>query len=130
MAYLLLKTVNCAVIFDNQTERWKSLCIYSILFSQLLTWQCFRVIILKCRISTMKLLLLVPLNENSFMTSQASFIPMASCNKVNMFSWHDSKIMFLCIYCRSKNSAFISKLVIRIMCFRQSWNIEGKGCWF
>ncbi len=28
MAYLLLKTVNCAVIFDNQTERWKSLWMY------------------------------------------------------------------------------------------------------
>ncbi len=28
MAYLLLKTVNCAVIFDNQTECWKSLWMY------------------------------------------------------------------------------------------------------
>lgn len=123
-------------------------CVYSILFSQLLTWQCFRLIILKCRISTLKLLLLVPLNDiswhqrhdikgihrksKSYMLKLIyhKFIPMASCNKVNKFSWHDSKIMFLCIYCRSKNSAFISELVTRIMCFRQSWNIEEKGCWF
>lgn len=57
------------------------------------------------------------------------FIPVTSYNKVNTFAWPDSKIMFLCMDFRSKNSAFISKLVIRIMCSRQSWSNKGKGCW-